>query len=80
MQRWESGNIKNVRFEKFALLCEISHATPAEIMGWDELDVITSNIYKNCLITENCAINIKKVLKKSIGYSKIVVAQTTKEE
>ena len=47
VQRWESGNIKNVRFEKIALLSELLKVSPAEIMGWDQLDVMTSKLYPN---------------------------------
>lgn len=36
VQRWESGNIKNIRHEKIAKLAEVLNITPAELMGWDE--------------------------------------------
>lgn len=36
VQRWESGNIKNVRHEKVALLSQILQTSPAVIMGWEQ--------------------------------------------
>lgn len=47
VQRWESGNIKNVRYEKVALLSQLLHSSPAEIMGWDEMDVSVSETFPN---------------------------------
>lgn len=47
VQRWESGNIKNVRYEKIASLCSILQTTPAEVMGWDDLDASVANLYPN---------------------------------
>ena len=35
---------------------------------------------KKALFTDFCGIAKKEILKKSIGYSKIVVAETTKKE
>lgn len=37
VQRWESGNIKNLRHERITKLAEILDTTPACLMGWDEL-------------------------------------------
>lgn len=37
VQRWESGNIKNLRHERITKLAEILDTTPAYLMGWDEL-------------------------------------------
>lgn len=36
VQRWESGNIKNVRLEKVGKLAEILQVSPAALMGWAE--------------------------------------------
>lgn len=36
VQRWESGNIKSIRYDKITKLAEILKVTPATIMGWDE--------------------------------------------
>lgn len=35
VQRWESGNIKNLRHEKIIKLAEVLKTTPARLMGWD---------------------------------------------
>ena len=35
VQRWESGNIKNLRHEKIIKLAEVLKTTPAHLMGWD---------------------------------------------
>lgn len=52
VQRWESGNIKNVRYEKVALLCELLHVTPAEIMGWEDYIKISKDAQHNEMITD----------------------------
>lgn len=36
VQRWESGNIKNMRQERISSLAEVLHVTPAYLMGWEE--------------------------------------------
>lgn len=36
VQRWESGNIKNIRYEKIGKLAEILQVNPASFMGWGE--------------------------------------------
>ena len=39
VQRWESGNIKNVRYEKITRLAEVLKVSPSALMGWtDEND------------------------------------------
>lgn len=35
VQRWESGNIKTIRYEKISKLAEILNVTPPSLMGWD---------------------------------------------
>lgn len=35
VQRWESGNIKTVRYEKIAKLSEVLKVSPAALMGWE---------------------------------------------
>ena len=42
VQRWESGNIKSVRYEKLGALAEVLQVSPAALMGWD--DVLPSNV------------------------------------
>lgn len=34
VQRWESGNIKNLRQERIAKLANVLEVTPAYLMGW----------------------------------------------
>lgn len=36
VQRWESGNIKSVRYEKLDRLAEILKVNPSALMGWEE--------------------------------------------
>lgn len=36
VQRWESGNIKNLRRDKIAKLAEALHTTPGYLMGWED--------------------------------------------
>lgn len=69
VQRWESGNIKNVRFEKIALLCEILHASPAEIMGWDDLDVTTSKVFPNWTPGESIPEALENIPKENLKFS-----------
>lgn len=38
VQRWESGNIKNIRQERIATLAEVLHVSPAYLMGWESAD------------------------------------------
>lgn len=34
VQRWESGNIKNIKYERLVRLAEILGIDPSELMGW----------------------------------------------
>lgn len=36
VQRWESGKIKNLRYERIPTLAAVLHTTPAYLMGWEE--------------------------------------------
>lgn len=36
VQRWESGNIKTLRYDRIAKLAEILKVQPNEIMGWED--------------------------------------------
>lgn len=36
VQRWESGNIKNLRHDRIGRLAEVLQVNPAVLMGWDE--------------------------------------------
>lgn len=36
VQRWESGNIKNLRYNRISRLAEVLDISPAELMGWDK--------------------------------------------
>lgn len=42
-QRYESGDIKNIKHETIVNLAELFHCSPAYLMGWDEKP-ITQNI------------------------------------
>lgn len=44
VQRWESGNIKTVRYEKLAPLSSLLGVPPADLMGWSSDDDLPSNI------------------------------------
>lgn len=44
VQRWESGNIKTVRYEKLAPLSSLLGVSPADLMGWSSDDDLPSNI------------------------------------
>lgn len=41
VQRWESGNIKSLRYAKISRLADILQVTPAALMGWEDLDAPT---------------------------------------
>lgn len=36
VQRWESGNIKSVRYDKIDKLAEVLKVSPAVLMGWED--------------------------------------------
>lgn len=42
VQRWESGNIKTLRYEKISKLANILEVNPAALMGWE--DALPSNV------------------------------------
>lgn len=44
VQRWESGNIKSIRYEKMDKLAEILRVNPASFMGWDVGAPLPSNM------------------------------------
>lgn len=44
VQRWESGNIKSIRYEKMGKLAEILRVNPASFMGWEESAPLPSNM------------------------------------
>ena len=35
-QRWESGNIKTIKYETVEILAEALHCTPQYLMGWED--------------------------------------------
>lgn len=35
-QRWESGNIKTIKYDTVEMLANILHCTPQYLMGWEE--------------------------------------------
>ena len=36
VQRWESGNIKSVRYDKIGKLAEVLKVKPSALMGWED--------------------------------------------
>jgi transcriptional regulator with XRE-family HTH domain len=46
MQRYESGEIKNIKHETIAKLAEIFHCSPAYLMGWEDTSVPTVAAHK----------------------------------
>lgn len=36
VQRWESGNIKSVRYDKIGKLAEVLKVQPSVLMGWED--------------------------------------------
>lgn len=38
VQRWESGTIRSIRYDKITKLADILHVAPAELMGWRNSD------------------------------------------
>ena len=36
VQRYESGNIRNLKYDTIVALADALHTTPAHLMGWDE--------------------------------------------
>jgi repressor LexA len=62
VQRWETGNIENMRQNKIAKLAEVLRTTPSYLMGWNEF---TNNwVDKNAIPVENiCSIPILGVIR-----------------
>lgn len=62
VQRYESGEIKNIKYETIIKLSEILHCTPSYLLGWDEnKDLINCN---NSIIANgnySTAISIKNL-------------------
>ncbi|WFR57285.1 helix-turn-helix transcriptional regulator [Anaerocolumna sp. AGMB13025] len=46
MQRYESGEIKNIKHESIVKLAEIFQCSPAYLMGWEEVSVPTIAAHK----------------------------------
>lgn len=63
VQRWESGNIKNMRQERISKLAEILCVTPAYLMGWEEEPVkeqkkrLPKRTAKKILIMKSCVLS-----------------------
>lgn len=43
VQRWESGNIKSVRYDKIGKLAEVLKVQPSALMGWEDSENSTSS-------------------------------------
>lgn len=44
VQRWESGNIRSMRYEKLGKLAEVLRVNPAAFMGWDDSGDLPANM------------------------------------
>ena len=44
VQRWESGNIKTLRYNKITKLAEVLQVSPATLMGWEEKQLTVNQI------------------------------------
>ncbi|MCI7301480.1 helix-turn-helix domain-containing protein [Ihubacter massiliensis] len=40
VQRWESGNIKNLRYDKIIALSNALNVSPSCLMGWDDVSTL----------------------------------------
>lgn len=58
VQRWESGNIKNIRYDKIGKLAEILKVEPAAIMGWD--DPLYQAAIETTLVKEFTKLSVKE--------------------
>lgn len=63
IQRYESGEIKNVRRDKIKLLADALKVSPAKLMGWDDKEDTVSNIINKKL--EETGMTLEEVAKKS---------------
>lgn len=53
LQRYESGVISNIPFEKVELLANVLQTSPAYLMGWDNLKSISVSLSDNeCKLIE----------------------------
>lgn len=49
IQRYESGNIKNIRRDKINALAKVLRVSPGYLMGWDDFDSAAAELYPNWL-------------------------------
>lgn len=75
VQRYESGDIKNIKHDTIAHLAEILKCSPSYLMGWEEdkSDFVLSNEEKELIIEYRKADPISKaaVQRLLLYYSKI---------
>lgn len=70
IQRWESGEISNVRRDKIAKLASALDTTPAYLMGWDEKQLFPGNLRT---LMQNNKINANELSAKSgISVERII--------
>lgn len=65
VQRWESGNIKSVRYDKITKLADILRVAPATLMGWDE----EGSPQYNYSTSQNTRFGVKYVRGKGNTYA-----------
>ena len=59
VQRWESGEIENVRRDKIVKLAKALETTPAYLMGWEEQKENVRDIFASNLRTYMKEKNVK---------------------
>lgn len=70
LQRYESGVISNIPYDKIEGLAEIFGITPAQLMGWDELEkeIQADIIFENFLKSMGYKITVEKADESITGH------------
>lgn len=52
LQRYETGDIKNIPLSKLKSLASALNVSPSEIMGWDEAQLSENDLFRNKMQSE----------------------------
>lgn len=52
VQRWESGNIKNLRHERIGALSEVLEVSPSVLMGWEAQEAVQKRFMESEIVKQ----------------------------
>lgn len=79
VQRWESGEIKNLKRDKIKLLSEVLNTTPAYLMGWSDDDTNLNTIDNTNLCSDLEMEIVKKYRSLDLRGQKAVLDTLNRE-